>query len=109
MTAGSEMSCDTRSSKHWMLGWEALLLVRKVEQDVLDGVMSPALAMQKQLVTVIREANYVNAGGPAACCDQCSAQHCTTVLGTTLTFPFLTRCSSSMPRKLSTAAQAMPV
>ena len=43
MTAGNEMSWDTRSSKHWMFGWEALLLVRKVEQDVLEGVMSPAL------------------------------------------------------------------
>lgn len=27
-----------------MFGWEALLLVRKVEQEVLEGVMSPALA-----------------------------------------------------------------
>lgn len=49
MTAGKEMSCDTRSSKHWMSGCEALLLVRKVEQDVLEGVMSPACATREAL------------------------------------------------------------
>ena len=30
-----------------MFGWEALLLVKKVEQDVLEAVMSPALVTQK--------------------------------------------------------------
>ena len=29
-----------------MFGWEALLLVRKVEQDVLEIDMSPALVTQ---------------------------------------------------------------